>query len=81
MKKNFLKKILSVLLSIMIIFGISIEAYAYENNDSMENDVIFAIKDNFGSLALEIIEMLKFMKLKTLIFQILKYLMKLLSII
>ena len=56
MKKNFLKKILSVLLSIMIIFGISIEAYAYENNDSMENDVIFAIKDNFGSLALEIID-------------------------
>lgn len=40
----------------MIIFGISIEAYAYENNDSMENDVIFAIKDNFGSLALEIID-------------------------
>lgn len=55
MKKNFLKKILSLLLSIMIIFGISIETYAYEKNDNMENNVTFAIEDNFGSLALEII--------------------------
>ena len=56
MKKNFLKKILSLLLSIMIIFGISIETYAYEKTDNMENNVTFAIEDNFGSLALEIID-------------------------
>lgn len=65
----------------MIIFGISIEAYAYENNDSMENDVIFAIKDNFGSLALEIIDNAEIYEIENTDFQILKYLMKLLSII
>ena len=47
MKKNFLKKILSLLLSIMIIFGISIETYAYEKTDNMENNVTFAIETEY----------------------------------
>ncbi len=40
----------------MIIYAISIETYAYEKNDNMNNNVTVAIKDNFGSLAIEIFD-------------------------
>lgn len=58
MKNSLLKKISSFIISVMMIFSISSEAYATEltNQEITESDIISIIENDFGDLFTEVIE-------------------------